>query len=77
MHHYIAYRAFVRAKVESLRSAQGAPGALGAARDLLTLCRGHLDAGRVHLVLLGGLPGSGKSTVAAALAVEDPADRHG
>jgi len=73
--HYIAYRAFVRAKVESLRSGQGAAGALGAARDLLTLCRHHLDAARVHLVLLGGLPGSGKSSVAAALDTEDPSGR--
>ena len=75
VHHYIAYRAFVRAKVESLRSTQGAPGALDAARTMLSLCRDHLDAGRVQLVMVGGLPGSGKSTVASALAADDPRNR--
>ncbi|HVN13513.1 MAG TPA: AAA family ATPase [Kineosporiaceae bacterium] len=74
-HHYIAYRAFVRAKVECLRHRQGAAGALAAASDMLGLCRRHLDAGRVRLLLLGGLPATGKSTVARTLVDNDPVGR--
>ena len=74
-HHYIAYRAFVRAKVACLRHQQGAAGSLGAASDMLGLCRRHLDAGRVHLLLLGGLPATGKSTVARSLMDTDPLGR--
>jgi aminoglycoside phosphotransferase family enzyme/predicted kinase len=67
-HHYIAYRAFVRAKVACLRHEQGAQDAAARARRLLTLALDHLRAARVHLVLVGGLPGSGKSTLAAEVA---------
>ncbi|MGH8869060.1 MAG: AAA family ATPase [Actinomycetes bacterium] len=70
-HHYIAYRAFVRAKVECLRAAQVATDgeeAASAAQAYLRLVLDHLRAGRVRLLLLGGLPGSGKSTLAAELA---------
>lgn len=66
--HYIAYRAFVRAKVACLRAAQGAPQAAAEARCLAELTLRHLRAGAVRLVLVGGLPGTGKSTLAAALA---------
>src|SRR5699024_2792240 len=34
----------------------------------LALARRHLEAARVRLVLVGGLPGTGKSTLAAGLA---------
>jgi aminoglycoside phosphotransferase family enzyme/predicted kinase len=80
-HHYIAYRAFVRAKVECLRHAQGltgaasAAGVVSAASEMLAQCRRHLRAGRVHLVLVGGLPGTGKTTMAAELAGTDPHGR--
>lgn len=67
-HHFVAYRAHVRAKVAVLRARQGDPDAPGAARRLHALCMRHLVAGQVPLVLVGGLPGTGKSTVAAALA---------
>jgi aminoglycoside phosphotransferase family enzyme/predicted kinase len=67
-HHYIASRAHVRCKVASIRHAQGAPDAAAAARSLLDLSLRHLEAARVRLVLAGGLPGTGKSTLAAALA---------
>jgi aminoglycoside phosphotransferase family enzyme/predicted kinase len=67
-HHYIASRAHVRCKVACLRHGQGDDGAAAAARSLLDLAVRHLEAGRVRLVLIGGLPGTGKSTVAAALA---------
>lgn len=67
-HHYVAYRAFVRAKVSCLRSRQGDPLAGGEARQLATMTLQHLRAGAVTLVLIGGLPGTGKSALAGALA---------
>ncbi|GAA2263968.1 AAA family ATPase [Streptomyces atrovirens] len=67
-HHYVAYRAFVRAKVSLIQSRQGAPGAGAAARRLVTATLRHLRASAVGLTLVGGLPGSGKSTLAGALA---------
>lgn len=73
-HHHIAYRAQVRAKVAAIRADQrdgdgrGHEGRRAAA--LLDLARRHLDAGRVRLVLVGGLPGTGKSTVAAGLGAD-------
>ncbi len=67
-HHYVAYRAFVRAKVACLRHAQGdAPAAADAARHAELTAR-HLHAGAVTLVLVGGLPGTGKSTLSGRLA---------
>lgn len=65
--HYIAYRAHVRAKVACVRSQQGDPAAAQQARLLLDLAHQHLDRGRVVLTLVGGLPGAGKSTLAAGL----------
>jgi predicted kinase len=67
-HHYIAYRAFVRVKVACLRHLQAAPAAGERARSLAALALRHLRAGQVRLILVGGLPGSGKSTVAARTA---------
>lgn len=72
-HHHLAYRAQVRAKVTAIRSAQGDAAASTEAAALLDLTMAHLDAGRVRLVLVGGLPGTGKSTLAAALGHELPA----
>lgn len=66
-HHQVAYRAQVRAKVAAIRAAQGDPEALAEARSLLAIARDHLDAARVRLVLVGGLPGMGKSTLATGL----------
>jgi hypothetical protein len=67
-HHYIAYRSHVRAKIACLRHAQGATDAAGLARQHLAIADRHLDDARVRLVLVGGLPGTGKSTVAQRLA---------
>lgn len=67
-HHYVAYRAYVRAKVACLRTAQGDGAAAGDARAHAGLALRHLRAGAVRLVLVGGLPGTGKSTVAGGLA---------
>lgn len=65
--HYIAYRALVRAKVDAIRFGQGDNAARDrVARHLLIAAR-HLDEAAVRLVLIGGLPGTGKSTVAKEL----------
>jgi aminoglycoside phosphotransferase family enzyme/predicted kinase len=66
-HHHIAYRAHVRAKVAAIRTAQGVKAAGDEARNLLALALRHLDAARVRLIVVGGLPGTGKSTLAAGL----------
>jgi len=66
--HYIAYRAQVRAKVACMRWSQGDTASREAAGRLLRLCRDHLRRARVKLVLAGGGPGTGKSTVAQGLA---------
>ncbi|MGW5781649.1 bifunctional aminoglycoside phosphotransferase/ATP-binding protein [Streptomyces sp. NPDC003863] len=67
-HHYVAYRAFVRAKVSLIQAHQGAPGADLAAQRLITATLRHLRTSAVGLTLVGGLPGSGKSTLSGALA---------
>jgi aminoglycoside phosphotransferase family enzyme/predicted kinase len=67
-HHYVAYRAHVRAKVECLRHGQGEISAAARARTLLGISLGHLERARVRMVLAGGFPASGKSTLANGLA---------
>ncbi len=67
-HHYIAYRAFVRAKVACLRHRQGDQAAAADAAGYADLTHRHLVRGAVRLALVGGLPGTGKSTLAAGLA---------
>lgn len=68
-HHYIAYRALVRAKVACLRHDQtGAEPDAATARCHASIALRHLRAGAVRLALVGGLPGTGKSTVAGGLA---------
>jgi aminoglycoside phosphotransferase family enzyme/predicted kinase len=72
LHLWIAYRALVRAKVRGLRSVQGDDAdcrhAAGEAARFLDQCLEHLRAATVRLVLVGGAPGTGKSTVAEGLA---------
>jgi aminoglycoside phosphotransferase family enzyme/predicted kinase len=65
LHHYVALRAYIRAKVACLRSGQGHDDSRTEARQLHVLALDHLRQARVRLVLVGGLPGSGKSTIAA------------
>ncbi len=67
LHHYLAARAYVRAKVSCLRADQGAPGAAAQARQFQRIAREHLRRSQVTVVLVGGLPGSGKSTLASGL----------
>jgi aminoglycoside phosphotransferase family enzyme/predicted kinase len=66
--HYVAYRAHVRSKVACLRHDQGVEEAADEARFLLDLAHRHLEETAVRLVLVGGLPGTGKSTLARGLA---------
>ena len=66
-HHDIAYRAHVRAKVGVVRSVQAGGPVPPAVTDLFARSLRHLEQARVRLVVVGGLPGTGKSTVAAAL----------
>ncbi len=65
---YIAYRAVVRAKVDGLRYGQGLTDAAADATRHLNIALAHLHAGRVRLTIIGGGPGTGKSTLANALA---------
>ncbi|HVX17417.1 MAG TPA: AAA family ATPase [Acidimicrobiales bacterium] len=66
-HHYVAYRALVRCKVACLRSTQGDGDSSDQARQLLRMTVDHLEAARVRLVVVGGPPGTGKSTLARGL----------
>jgi len=66
-HLYVAYRAHVRSKIAALRSAQGDAGAAERARALHALALEHLGSAQVRLILIGGPPGTGKSTVAAGM----------
>ncbi|HTN80552.1 MAG TPA: AAA family ATPase [Acidimicrobiales bacterium] len=63
-HHYIAYRALVRAKISCLR---GTSADHDDARAYIAQCLSHLRAAQVRLVLIGGLPGTGKTTVAMGI----------
>lgn len=67
-HFYTAYRAVVRAKVDCVRVTQGNPGAADDARRHLDIALAHLRRGAVRLIMVGGGPGSGKTTLSRALA---------
>ncbi|MEW5808777.1 MAG: AAA family ATPase [Actinomycetota bacterium] len=64
----VAYRAVVRAKVDCVRITQGHSEAAVDAQRHLAIALRHVRAGSVHLVVIGGGPGTGKTTVAQALA---------
>jgi predicted kinase len=66
-HHYVAYRAHVRAKVAMMRWQQGDAGAADEARRYHAQAHDHLRRARTTMVLLGGGPGTGKSSLADAL----------
>ncbi len=67
-HHYVAYRAHVRAKVAAIRCQQGDVGAAEEALAHHRLVLEHLEVGQVRLIVVGGGAGVGKSTVAEGLA---------
>ncbi|MGE2715097.1 AAA family ATPase [Mycolicibacterium litorale] len=64
---YIAYRAVVRAKTDCIRVGQGVPAAAVDAHRHLTLAADRLRAATVRLILVGGGPGTGKTTLSQAL----------
>ncbi len=65
---YIAYRAVVRAKVDCVRLWQGKSEAAVHATRHLAIATRHLQSGAIRLALVGGNPGTGKSTLARVLA---------
>ena len=65
--HYIAYRALVRSKVACIRAEQGERAAACEAEKLVRLARTRLMRGRAVMLLIGGLPGTGKSTLARGI----------
>lgn len=65
---YIAYRAVVRAKVDCISHTQGDVDAASRAQRHLEIAHRHLRAGAVRLILVGGGPGTGKTTLARSLA---------
>lgn len=67
-HFYVAYRAHVRCKIACIRHAAGQQGAAATAQAYHQLAKRHLQHARIRLVLVGGGPGSGKSTVAEDVA---------
>ena len=67
-HHHIAYRAQVRAKVAADAVSPCDHRTAATAARLLALSHDHLRPARVRLVLVGGGPGTGKSTVARSIA---------
>jgi len=67
-HHYVAYRAFVRMKIACLRAVQDDPAEGFEAYHLAEVTMRHLRASAVTLVLIGGLPGTGKSALADTIA---------
>ncbi len=66
-HHYIAYRAHVRAKVAAIRLGQGGADVASEIVRYHDLCLRHLRAAEPTLILVGGSPGTGKSTLARSL----------
>ncbi|GLY08738.1 AAA family ATPase [Actinoplanes sp. NBRC 101535] len=68
LHHYTAYRAFVRAKVACLRHEQGDPAAAADVTAYTGLTLHRLRTGTVRMVLVGGPPATGKSTLAGQIA---------
>lgn len=67
---YIAYRAVVRAKVDCVRAGQGHDEAVDLARRHTDIALKHLGSGTVQLIVVGGGPGTGKTTVSRALAAQ-------
>jgi aminoglycoside phosphotransferase family enzyme/predicted kinase len=66
-HHYVGYRAHVRAKVACFRFAQGDERSALLARRYHDLAYNHLQRARLRVIVVGGGPGVGKSTLAQNL----------
>jgi len=66
--YYVAARALIRSKVACIRSVDDGGAPATEARALLDLAIGHLRRAQVRLVVVGGVPGTGKSTLAERIA---------
>lgn len=66
-HYYVAYRAHVRTKVACLRAQAGDENAVDDARLNHRLCLHHLERAQLRLILVGGAPATGKTTLAQSL----------
>ena len=62
----IAQRAHIRAMIDAVRANQRGADPAAAAAAKLALCVEALEAAQVRMVLVGGAPGTGKTTLAAA-----------
>lgn len=67
-HFFIAYRAVVRAKVDCVRYTQGVMEASRDASRHLDIAHSHSRSGMIKLIMVGGAPGTGKTTLAHSLA---------
>ncbi len=70
LHHYMAYRALIRTRVACLKHSPSDTSTALDAREHLRLALAHARSSQVRLVLVGGLPGTGKSTLSEGLADE-------
>jgi uncharacterized protein len=70
LHFHIALRSYIRAIVACIAVGQGSKTDADSARELHLNARRHLLQTRRALVLVGGLPGSGKTTLAKSLEEE-------
>ena len=66
-HHHVAYRAAVRAKVGVIRAGQVGQDPGPEVAQHLDIAVRHLELAQCRLTLLGGLPGTGKTTLATSL----------
>ncbi|MFT7476369.1 MAG: aminoglycoside phosphotransferase family enzyme/predicted kinase [Verrucomicrobiales bacterium] len=69
-HYYVAYRAHVRCKIACLRYGDGQTEAGAVARMYHRLCLDQLERARLRMVLVGGGPATGKTTLAQSLATQ-------
>jgi aminoglycoside phosphotransferase family enzyme/predicted kinase len=66
-HFYVAYRAVVRAKVECIRVGQGHQEARAHARRHIDIALKRLHTATMRLILVGGGPGTGKTSLSKEL----------
>ncbi len=67
-HHYVAYRAHVRTKIACLRAEQGDDDSAELARSYHSLALDHLERAQIRIVLVGGGPGVGKTSLSRRIA---------